>query len=232
MAGKGFKVEKTISINCTRWHMACCRRVGRIEIIFSMRLDLQQQRQLSDQKRLRVLPGRVTDRRRAGFTLAEVLIAVVIVALVFATILSGYMSGAKRAEWSGFALAAQSASVSSVEQARSAVWDIAMNKNQIASMALSGYTSNSTALGGYVITGYVTNILDIPWKGTNYLIATNFITITLFPENNAATPPVQLQMIQVDTVWPFTDWGNFATRYYTNSTCTYMAPDNRDPSTL
>jgi prepilin-type N-terminal cleavage/methylation domain-containing protein len=168
----------------------------------------------------------------AAFTLMEVLIAVVIVALVFSTIISAYVAGAKRTQWSGYALAAQAASVEGVEQTRAAVWDIAMNKNQVASLALSGYTSNSTSLGGYVITGYTTNILDIPWKGTNYLMATNYFTITLFPENNYSNLPVQLQMIRVDTVWPFNGWGNFSTIYYTNSTCTYLAPDNRDPSTL
>ncbi len=39
-------------------------------------------------------------------------------------------------------------------------------------------------------------------------------------------------MIRVDTVWPFTDWGKFSLKYYTNSIATYIAPDNRDPSTL
>ena len=138
----------------------------------------------------------------------------------------------KRQEWSGFSLAAQSVSVEGLEQARGGVWDIAMNRNEIANMALMGYTSNSTAQGGYVITGYTTNILDVPWKGTNYVVATNYFTITLFSENNATNVPVQLQMVQVDSVWPFTDWGNYTLKYYTNSTCTYLAPDNRDPTTL
>jgi len=44
--------------------------------------------------------------------------------------------------------------------------------------------------------------------------------------------PVQLQVVRVDTVWPFTGWGNHTLCYYTNSICTFLAPDNRDPSTL
>jgi hypothetical protein len=151
---------------------------------------------------------------------------VLIVALVFGVIINGYLVGAKRAQWSGYSLAAQAASIELIEQARSAVWDITINKNQVAGMVLSGYTSNSTALGGYVITGYTTNIMDIPWKGTNYVIATNFITITLFPENNLPSVPVQLQMVRVDTVWPFNNWGSFQAAFYTNTTCTYLAPDN------
>jgi prepilin-type N-terminal cleavage/methylation domain-containing protein len=198
-----------------------------------MQLNSQPGRQFSGIRQLRVLSALGTSRSQAaGFTLPEVLIAVVIVAIMFATIINGYLSGAKRSEWTGFSLAAQSESVECLEQARSAVWDIALGKNEVATMALSGFTSNSTSLGGYVITGYTTNILDIPWKGTNYLMATNYITITLFPENNASNLPVQLQMVRVDTVWPFSDWGKFSLLYYTNTSCTYMAPDNRDPTTL
>ena len=176
--------------------------------------------------------GRTAPRGGPGFTLPEVLVASVIVVLMFSVIINGYLSGAIQSQWSGYSLAAQSASIEGLEQAHSAVWDIALQKNEVASMALSNYASNSTALGGYVITGYTTNILDIPWKGTNYVLATNFFTITLFPENNYSNLPVQLQMIRVDTVWPFTAWGKFSVLYYTNTTCTYIAPDNRDPSTL
>jgi prepilin-type N-terminal cleavage/methylation domain-containing protein len=200
-----------------------------------MRLDALNTQRLAETKcscHLPVLGPAVRHRRAVGFTLPEVLIAVVLVALMFAAIINGYLSGAIRSQWSGYALAAQAASVEGLEQAHSAVWDIALQKNEVANMSLSGYTSNATSLGGYVITGYTTNILDIPWKGTNYLLATNYFTITLFPENNASNLPVQLQMIRVDTVWPFSDWGRFGLLYYTNTTCTYLAPDNRDPSTL
>ena len=196
-----------------------------------MRLDFQLGRVRSAQKRLAGAPV-ARGRSTAGFTFAEVLVAVVIVALAFVTIISGYLAGAKRTEWSGFSLAAQSVSLEGLEQARTATWDIAMQKNELASMALIGYTSNSTAQGGYVITGYTTNILDVPWKGTNYVVATNYFTITLFWENNATNVPVQLQMVKVDSVWPFTDWGNYTLQYYTNTTCTYLAPDNRDPAAL
>ncbi len=162
--------------------------------------------------------------RVAGMTLAEVLISMVIVALVFATILNCYLVGAKRAQWSGYSLAAQSLSVQCLEQARSAVWDIAMNKNELTNMTLLAKAYDASTL---TWSGYTTNILDVPWKGTNYLVATNFISIRLIYENNLTNVPVQLQLVRADTVWAFNAWGNFDVRIYTNSTCTYLAPDNR-----
>src|SRR5882762_6155085 len=53
----------------------------------------------------------------------EVLICVVIVALVFGTIFNGYLIGAKRSQWTGYSLAAQSLCVQTLEQTRSAAWD-------------------------------------------------------------------------------------------------------------
>ena len=84
--------------------------------------------------------------------------------------------------------------------------------------------------GNWTMTGYTTNIMDIPWKGTNYVIATNYITIQSIFENGTSNPWVQLQSIRVDTVWPFDGWGNGQT--YTNTICTCIAPDNRDPASL
>ena len=160
----------------------------------------------------------------AGMTLAEVLISMVIVALVFTTIINGYLVGAKRAQWSGYSLAAQSLSVQCLEQARSAVWDIAMNKNELTNMTLMGKSFDASTL---TWSGYTTNILDVPWKGTNYLMATNYMTIQTIYENNYTNVPVQLQMVRVDTVWAFNAWGDFTVRLYTNTTCTFLAPDNR-----
>jgi hypothetical protein len=176
-------------------------------------------------------------RREAGFVLSlwEVLIAVVIVALVFGTIINGYLAGAVKMEWTGYSLAAQSLSAQTVEQARSAVWDIALGKNQLTNMiaggnvvqSLSSY--NSTTLTATIV---LTNIMDVPWKGTNATIATNYVTIQTVSETGTLGTTVQLQFVRVDTVWPFTGWANHTLSYYTNTTCTYIAPDNRDPTTL
>lgn len=169
---------------------------------------------------------------RSGNSFAEVLMSVVIVAVVFGIIIKAYIISATRAQWTGYSLAAQSLAVQTVEQTRSAVWDIALGKDELMSMNLLSATTNISAQGCYTISGYTTNIMDIPWKGTNYMLATNFVTIQTIYENNYSNYQVQLKMIRVDTVWPFTGWGNNSLRFYTNSICTYIAPDNRDPSTL
>ena len=60
--------------------------------------------------------------------------------------------------------------------------------------------------------------------------ATNFVTVRMIYANNSTNPPIQLQMLQVDTVWPFAKGKTL--RYFTNSVSTYFAPDNRDDTTL
>ena len=164
-------------------------------------------------------------------TLAEILVAVFIVATVFGTVIDGYIVGAKKAQWSGYSLAAQSLSLHSVEQVRSAVWDIAIQKTEVTNMNLLNKSITVTG-NNWKMTGYTTNIMDIPWKGTNYVMATNYITVQTLFSNGTTNPWVQLQSIRVDTVWPFIGWGNFSLVYYTNTSFTYMAPDNRDPASL
>ena len=183
------------------------------------------------------MPGRqcipVVDghrRRRSGLTYTEVLISVVIIAMVFGLTIKAYVVTATREQWTGFSLAAESMGLQAIEEARSAVWDPAMQKNELTNMVnginvISSSTSGSTT---YITT---TNILDLPWKGTNYMLATNFITITPLYENNFTPPSVQLQFLRVDTVWGFSGWGK-TSLLYTNTICTYLAPDNRDPSSL
>jgi type II secretory pathway pseudopilin PulG len=174
-----------------------------------------------------------TKRCEAGFvmTLWEVLIAVVIVAVVFGLIFDGYVTSAKMAQWTGFSLAAQSMAGQAVEQARSAVWDIALQKTEVTNMTLLNKQITYNGIN-FTMTGYTTNILDIPWKGTNYVMATNYITVQSFFQNGVSNPWVQMQSVTVQTVWPFDGWGNYTLQYYTNTVCTFIAPDNRDPQTL
>lgn len=169
----------------------------------------------------------------AGFVCSfwELLVAVAIVALVFGGIVNGYIIAAKKSQWTGYSLAAQNMAVQTLEQARSAVWDISSQNTEVTNMSLSSKTLTVSG-ANWTMTGFTTNILDVPWKGTNYVIATNFITIQTVFENGLTNPWVQLQVVRVDTVWPFDGWGNFARRTYTNTVCTLVAPDNRDPSTL
>ena len=174
-----------------------------------------------------------TKRGEAGFvmTLWEVLIAVVIVAVVFGLIFDGYVTTAKMAQWTGFSLAAQAMAGQAVEQARSAVWDIALQKTEVTNMTL---INKQITINGnnWTMTGYTTNVLDIPWKGTNYVLATNFVTVQSFFQNGVSNPWVQMQSVTVQTVWPFDAWGSYTLSYYTNTVCTFIAPDNRDPTTL
>ncbi len=117
----------------------------------------------------------------------EVLIALIIVVMVFGAIISGYLSTAIRGEWTGYSLAAQSLGLQTIEQARSASWDIAMGKNQITNLTLISRSWNASTL---TLTGYKTNILDVPWKGTNAIFVTNYVTVRTFYENNSSTVPV------------------------------------------
>ena len=161
----------------------------------------------------------------SAFTLMEVVIAMVIIATVLGAMTVAYTQATRRAQWTGYQLAAQALAVQSIEQARSAVWDQSLKLNQITNLNLSGTTFPAGGMQGYNWAN-----LDLPISGSNYIRATNYITVSMLYLNGTTNPPVQVQMIKVQTVWPFF-WGN-TNRYYTNSIATYCAPDNRDPSSL
>lgn len=80
--------------------------------------------------------------------------------------------------------------------------------------------------------GYTWTNLDLPTSGGNFVRATNRVSVQtiLYNTGSGTISSVKLQMVRVDTVWPFT-WGG-TTRLYTNTICTYVAPDNRDNSTF
>jgi prepilin-type N-terminal cleavage/methylation domain-containing protein len=160
-----------------------------------------------------------------GFTLAEVVVAVAIIAVVFGGIITAYIQGGRQAEWAGLSLAAQAINTHQIEQARSAVWDYSIGKNELTNLNLMGWTYNTTTKIG---TGYATNILDLPISGTNIVVVTNFVTVKTL--NLSGFTNVQVQMVSVDTVWPLSRRG--AARLYTNRTATYFGPDNRDASSL
>ena len=160
-----------------------------------------------------------------GFTLVEVVVSLGIVTLVFSGILVAYIQSTRRAEWSGYSLAAQSLSIQQIEQARSAVWDYSIAKNELTNLNLRSWTYNSTTKVG---TGYITNVLDLPISGNNRVVATNFVTVKML--NLTGLANVQVQMVTVDTVWPFPTAKGI--RLFTNRTASYFGPDNRDASSL
>ena len=165
--------------------------------------------------------GRTSHRR--GFTLVEVVIALAIIATVFASIIIAYTQAAYRAQWTGYSLAAESLAIKQIEQARSARWDPANPGGQVLEIySLNLLGSNYAA---QVLTGYTWTNLDVPAYGTNYLRATNFVTVKPVPSSSNGSN----LMVKVDTVWAFR-WRT--TRLYTNTVCTYLAPDNKDPKDL
>lgn len=169
-------------------------------------------------------------RRVGGFTLAEVVISVGIITLVFAGIIQGNIQSAKRAEWSGYSLAAAALANQQVEQCRSALWDNGVYPpvNQLSAMTnLIAWTYNTNTLVG---SGYSWAELDIPISGTNRIRATNYVTVRMVNLNNSTNPPVKVQMVQVNTVWPFNRFNG--KHYFTNRTATYLAPDDRSPGTF
>src|ERR1700744_3490140 len=108
---------------------------------------------------------------QAAFTLVEVVMCLAIVALVFAGIINAYIQSGLRLEWTGYSLAAQSLAIETVEEARCSVWDPTQTPpvNEITNFMNMTYNSSSQ-----VWSGYATNILDIPYESTNYVMATNF----------------------------------------------------------
>ena len=136
----------------------------------------------------------------AAFTLAEVVISAAIAAMTVSGIIYGYTQSTKRAEWSGYSLAAQALAVQRLEQTRACRWDPDAGVDQL------------------VATNFATQtiIMDIPVIGTNAAYATNLTTITAI----SAVPPL-LRMIRVDCVWKFPTTG----RVFTNTVATYRSPD-------
>lgn len=172
---------------------------------------------------LKNLPLSVEQKRQTlAFTLAEVVMSIAIAAIVFGGIILAYVQSTRRAEWSGYSLAAQALAVQQLEQARSAIWDPPL-RNFVTNLNLTWISANPRK-------GYSWGILDLPITTNGVtVIATNYVTITMIT-NVGGVPGVSLQMVRVDTVWPFQT--RQAKLYFTNTIATYLAPDNRDPDSL
>jgi len=132
-----------------------------------------------------------------AFTLSEVVMAIALLTIVMQGVIYGYVHAARRAEWNGRSLAAQSLASQGVEQARAAKWD-----PQTWPMMDELPPTNFTSL----------NTLDIPVAG-QVTYATNYISVTVA----SANPP--LRMIRSDCTW------NFMGKVYTNTILTLRAPD-------
>lgn len=166
-------------------------------------------------------------QERKAFTLVEVVVSLAVLAMVFGAIITAYIQSGFFIEHSGYSLAAQALSVQSIEQTRACIWDTSIGKNELTNLNLINWNYNA---GTRTATGYFTNILDVPRIGNKSVIATNFVTVRMCYLNGSSNPPVQLQMVIVDTVWPSTMNGRI--RIFTNRTATLIAPDDRDTSSL
>jgi hypothetical protein len=165
-----------------------------------------------------------------AFTLAEVVVAIFIAALVFGGIIVSYSLAVRRAQWSGYQLAAQGLAVEQMEVFRSAVWNPAANggngENQLlqymSNNVINGtdFTTNAQA-GNPGWRGYLTNILNMPITTNGGVLATNWITVTT--NSIPGYPGIQFMVVRVDTVWPFC-WTTMGTNYYTNTLVNYFGP--------
>jgi prepilin-type N-terminal cleavage/methylation domain-containing protein len=138
--------------------------------------------------------------RKAGFTLAETLVSIMIMGLVFSGVLLGYTRASQRAEWSGLSLAAEALCVRQMEQFRAVKWD---------TQSLPVYDDTVNIPTSNVM------ILDIPISGSNVVYATNTFTIQSF--TNAG--PSYYKMITAKTTWALNG------HVFTNTLVDYRAPD-------
>jgi type II secretory pathway pseudopilin PulG len=156
-----------------------------------------------------------TDKRLAtnAFTLIEILISFVILALVMSGLMYGYVQANRMAEWSSMSLAAQSYALQGTEQLRAADWrprdgDVTNHGANTAWEIWPGYKKTNTG------------ILDIPIKGspdsTNFaFFVTNIVQVT----EPSMNPP--LLQIRSDAYWIF----SFTGQQYDNVVILQRAPD-------
>ena len=149
----------------------------------------------------------IANRLKAGFSLAETLIAFGVLGMVFAGLLYGYVQANRIAEWSSMSLAAQSYASQGTEQARAAHW------------SCSDSTIDDLPPTNYTFLGF----MDVPAKGnlldaSNNLIynLTNIVTVSNYGSGN---PP--LRLIRTDCHWTFPLTG----KLFTNTVILIRAAD-------
>ena len=167
---------------------------------------------------------RVTHVRSVlAFTLAEVMISLVILAMVVAGVCFGYAQANRIAEWDSMSQAAQAFAIRGMEAARAAKFNPWVGWTNTApdpggsQMELPPETNGQPSL-------IITNLLDIPMSGnpqTNYAFyARNYVYVTWYPDTNGESEPPLLQ-IWSDCIWTFP----FTGKKFTNTVITYRGPD-------
>jgi hypothetical protein len=136
----------------------------------------------------------------------EVVVALAVATMVFAGIVLGYVQSTRRAEWSGYSLAAQALALQQLEAARSAKWDPTDTPAVDEIDALPRMTVST---------------LDLPVSGTNAVLATNYVTVSTI--TLSTNPMATIHMVRVSTVWPFRRGAEVA--LFTNTLANYYSPD-------
>jgi type II secretory pathway pseudopilin PulG len=149
----------------------------------------------------------------AAFLLVEVVVAIAILALVFGGCILAYVQTANRAEWAGYALAAQGQVIQQLERARAAAMDPNGVVNELTNLT-PGF-NGSTGFTNYAVQ------LEVPVSGTNFVWATNYVGVKLV--TNSVNPLVTVYMVRVDTSWPLVRHGQ--TSYFSNAAACYYAED-------
>ncbi|HLX73028.1 MAG TPA: type II secretion system protein [Verrucomicrobiae bacterium] len=142
-------------------------------------------------------------KRAAGFTLAEVVVAIAIFAFSVTGVIYGYIQVNYRAQRSSMSLAAESLAAQSVEQAMAAKWDI-----HAQSPGTGPGTSDELPPTNYV--QVFTNAMLVPGTGESETV-TNYVSISTAYDN----PPVR--EVRADCAWraPLTE------RWVSNTVITY-----------
>ena len=150
---------------------------------------------------------------RAAFTLVELLISIVLLAMVMAGVIYGFAQTNRIAEWSSMSLAAQNYALQGLEQVRSAKWDFW-------TYPITDYLPvPGNVVGGTTNFPPQSDIMDVPMTGsqlTNCFV-TNYIKL-----KQISTSP-QLRDVWSQCVWTFPLTGQL----FTNTVITYRAPDHQ-----
>src|SRR3954468_24868953 len=136
----------------------------------------------------------------AGFSLAEIIVCMLILGLGVAGMLSLYVQSAVRADWSAYAYSAHLMTLNAMEQCRGAKYD-PRGSPPVDELVSSNFPSR-------------VDVLDIGGSSSVLAYGTNITTITTVSTNSL------LKMIQVDCVWAYPRRGLF-----TNSVLTYRSPN-------
>jgi prepilin-type N-terminal cleavage/methylation domain-containing protein len=158
-----------------------------------------------------------------AFTLVEVMVCIVILAMVMAGVCYGYAQANRIATFCSMSQAADAFALRGMEAARAAKfnpWDGYTNLTQPepgASQVELPPINTGPALT-------ITNLLDVPIKGnplTDYTYyATNYVYVTWYPNTNQPSP-VPMEQIRSICVWTFP----LTMKHYTDTVITLRAPD-------